>query len=101
MGHRLDIDGLRGIAILLVALFHFHLIPGIDGGFVGVDIFFVISGYLISTIIWRQLEEGRFTLGAFYLRRFRRLAPAFICVQLLLIAFGYLFLLPSEITSLA
>jgi peptidoglycan/LPS O-acetylase OafA/YrhL len=101
MGYRIDIDGLRGIAILLVALFHFDLIPGIDGGFVGVDIFFVISGYLISTIIWRQLEEGRFTLGGFYLRRFRRLAPAFICVQLLLIAFGYLYLLPSEVSSLA
>jgi peptidoglycan/LPS O-acetylase OafA/YrhL len=99
--YRADIDGLRCVAILLVALFHFDLFPGIDGGFIGVDVFFVISGFLISSIIWRQLEAGRFTLGGFYLRRFRRLAPALICVQVLLLAFGRFVLLPEEVVDLA
>ena len=99
--YRPDIDGLRCVAVLLVLIFHFDLAPAGKAGFIGVDVFFVISGYLISSIIWGQLEKGRFGLRTFYLRRFRRLAPVLVCVQLLVIAFGYLFLLPREVMDLA
>ncbi len=74
-GYRLDIAGLRAIAILGVLIFHisaFHL----PGGFVGVDIFYVISGYLITDHIWRDLQAGKFSIAGFYLKRIRRLYPA-------------------------
>jgi peptidoglycan/LPS O-acetylase OafA/YrhL len=101
MKYRPEIDGLRCIAVLLVFVFHFQVIPLGKAGFMGVDIFFVISGFLISSIIWGQLEAGRFSLRGFYLRRFRRLAPALVCVQLLLIGFSYVLLLPQEVKDLA
>ncbi len=72
--YRADIDGLRAIAVLLVLVFHFRLVPGGDVGFIGVDIFFVISGYLITGILFSYLEQGRFTFSEFYVRRIRRLA---------------------------
>jgi peptidoglycan/LPS O-acetylase OafA/YrhL len=100
MRYRADIDGLRAIAVLLVLVFHFGLVGLGDAGFVGVDIFFVISGYLISSIIWRELEEGRFALGHFYVKRIRRLAPALIVVQLATLALAAISLLPSETLSL-
>src|SRR5262245_38762983 len=77
--HRTDIDGLRGIAVLSVILYHVdaRLLPG---GFVGVDVFFVISGYLISRNVLRQAGEGRFSLSAFYQRRVKRIAPALLVV---------------------
>lgn len=72
---RVDIQLLRALAIILVLLHHAR-VPGISGGFLGVDIFFVISGYLMTGIIARELEQGRFTFGGFYARRIRRLLPA-------------------------
>ena len=74
-GYRADIDGLRALAILPVLLFHFG-VPGLPGGFVGVDIFFVISGFVITRGLWADLDTGRFSLGGFYERRVRRLLPA-------------------------
>jgi peptidoglycan/LPS O-acetylase OafA/YrhL len=99
--YRPDIDGLRCIAVLLVLVFHFDVLTAGKAGFIGVDVFFVISGFLISSLIWEQLEKGRFSLRTFYLRRFRRLAPAFVTVQLLLIGFSYILLLPHEVMDLA
>jgi Predicted acyltransferases len=74
--YRADIDGLRAVAILSVI--SFHAFPDImPGGFIGVDIFFVISGFLISTIIFSSLERDRFSLLEFYIRRIKRIVPAF------------------------
>lgn len=73
--YRRDIDGLRAIAVLSVVLYHLD-VPGFGGGFVGVDIFFVISGYLITGIILRELVAGTFSLAGFYERRVRRIFPA-------------------------
>src|SRR4051812_35210629 len=71
LAYRPDIDGLRAVAVLAVV--GFHAFPqGIQGGFVGVDVFFVISGYLISTIILQKLEDGTFSFAGFYARRVRR-----------------------------
>src|SRR5580765_2683801 len=77
--YRADIDGLRGIAVVLVILFH-AVRDVFVGGFVGVDVFFVISGYLITSIIWRESLDGRFTLQDFYARRCRRILPALVIV---------------------
>ena len=72
---RHDIQGLRALAVLSVMLFHVD-VPFLPAGFLGVDIFFVISGYLITGIIKRDLEGGSFSFGEFYIRRIRRLFPA-------------------------
>ena len=77
MNYRADIDGLRALAVLSVVIFHLD-ISGFEGGYVGVDIFFVISGYLITSIIIRNYEDGKFQLPAFYARRIRRLVPPLI-----------------------
>lgn len=74
MNYRADIDGLRAIAVLSVVIFHLG-VPGMAGGYVGVDVFFVISGYLITSIIRGKLTTDRFQLSDFYLRRIRRLIP--------------------------
>lgn len=99
--YRSDIDGLRAIAVLLVVVFHFNLIPGGNSGFMGVDIFFVISGYLITKIIVTQLEAGVFSFTTFYLRRIRRLAPALFVVLCGVIFAGWLLLFPAELIDLA
>ena len=98
-GYRRDIDGLRAIAILAVILF--HAFPrGLRGGFVGVDVFFVISGFLIGGIIEREIRERRFTLTHFYARRARRIFPALIVVLISVVATGALILLPGEYRQL-
>ena len=73
--YRADIDGLRAIAVLAVIFFHAD-IPGFSGGFVGVDVFFVISGFLITSIILKEIHEGTFSIAKFYERRIRRIFPA-------------------------
>lgn len=78
--YRRDIDGLRSVAILSVLAFHIWQGPLVSGGFIGVDIFFVISGYLISGILFTNLEKGRFSFLDFYARRVRRIFPAAILV---------------------
>lgn len=99
MQYRRDIDGLRAVAVLPVVLFHANL-PGLSGGFVGVDVFFVISGFLITSIITREMETGRFSLWTFYERRARRILPALTVVMLATLAVGALILLPSEFADL-
>ena len=93
--YRTDIDGLRAIAILSVV--GFHAFPNwITGGFVGVDIFFVISGFLISSIIISSLQKGTFSFKEFYARRVKRIFPALILVMTVCYAFGWFALLPGE-----
>jgi peptidoglycan/LPS O-acetylase OafA/YrhL len=93
--YRPDIDGLRAVAVLAVV--GFHAFPQLDpGGFVGVDIFFVISGYLISTIILDRLAAGRFDFLDFYGRRARRIFPALLAVLIACLVAGWLLLLPRE-----
>ncbi len=92
--HRADIDGLRAIAVLLIVLFHLRLSP--PGGFVGVDVFFVISGFLITTIILRDIEVGRFSFGAFYARRMRRILPALLVMLIVTLGAGAFLLMPGD-----
>ena len=97
--YRPDIDGLRAIAVLSVVLYHFG-IGGLQGGFVGVDVFFVISGYLITRIIHSEMQRGEFTLARFYERRARRIFPALFVVLLATMAAGLWILLPSDLAWL-
>ncbi|WP_306734772.1 acyltransferase family protein [Marimonas arenosa] len=89
-------DGLRMIAVLGVVLYHFG-VPGLPGGFTGVDVFFVISGFLIGGILWRNLEEtGSISLARFYTRRVKRLAPAFFAMAAASALVAWVVLLPFE-----
>lgn len=97
--YRPDIDGLRAIAVLAVVAF--HVSPTIlTGGFVGVDVFFVISGFLISSILIRGLQNGTFSYTDFYIRRIRRIFPALIIVFGFTLLAGWLLLLPNEYSEL-
>lgn len=95
MRYRPEIDGLRAIAVIPVILFHAG-VQLFSGGFVGVDIFFVISGYLITTIILTELETSRFSLLKFYERRARRILPALYVVMASCLPFAWLWLMPSD-----
>ncbi len=98
--YRPDIDGLRAVAILLVLTF--HCFPDLlKAGFIGVDIFFVISGYLISGIIFKNLEKNTFSFKEFYFRRIKRIFPVLILVLASCLIFGWFFCYPEEYLELA
>ncbi|MCP4619627.1 MAG: acyltransferase [Bradyrhizobium sp.] len=100
-GHfRNEIAGLRALAVLSVILFHLK-VPGFQGGFVGVDVFFVISGYLISRNILRDLDRGRFSFGQFYTRRARRIFPALVFTVVLTYLLGALWCSPLMFLDIA
>jgi peptidoglycan/LPS O-acetylase OafA/YrhL len=97
--YRPDIDGLRALAILLVVIFHAY--PRfLRGGFIGVDIFFVISGYLITSIILKGINRGNFSLLDFYGRRIKRIFPALLAVLLFCLLSGWFILLADEYRQL-
>jgi peptidoglycan/LPS O-acetylase OafA/YrhL len=98
--YRPDIDGLRAIAVLPVIAFHLHF-DRTPGGYVGVDIFFVISGYLISAILLRDLQASRFSIAGFYERRIRRILPALFAVVLATTVLAYFYLLPADFEDYA
>jgi peptidoglycan/LPS O-acetylase OafA/YrhL len=94
MTYRPDIDGLRAVAIILVVAFHIQL-PGFKAGFIGVDVFFVISGFLITALLLKELEAtGKLSLSQFYARRIRRLAPAIVFVTISVMLLGLFLLHP-------
>lgn len=95
MGYRREIDGLRAIAVLPVILFHAGL-PWFSGGYVGIDIFFVISGCLITSILLDGLESKNFSFPAFYERWARRILPALFFVMLICIPLAWMTMSPSQ-----
>jgi peptidoglycan/LPS O-acetylase OafA/YrhL len=96
--YRPEVDGLRAVAVSIVVLYHAGL--GFSGGFVGVDVFFVISGFLITGLILKDLEANRFTLANFWLRRIKRIIPAAAAMTLAVLLVGYLLLIPKDYTEL-
>lgn len=96
---REDINGLRAWAVVAVLLFHFELF-GLTGGFVGVDIFFVISGFLMTAIIVKSLEAGEFSISKFYIARARRILPALIIVTAILLTLGWFWLTDPDYKEL-
>ncbi|WP_157955171.1 acyltransferase family protein [Halomonas denitrificans] len=96
MRYRAEIDGLRALAVVPVILFHAGF-DSFSGGFVGVDVFFVISGYLITTIIVEDIEGNRFSIVRFYERRARRILPALFFVMFACIPFAWFLMLPSQL----
>jgi peptidoglycan/LPS O-acetylase OafA/YrhL len=98
LGYRADLDGLRAVAVGLVLLFHADL--AVAGGFVGVDVFFVLSGYLITGLVLRDLTAGTFRLSEFWARRVRRLAPAALVMTLVTLGVGAVVLFPADFEEL-
>jgi peptidoglycan/LPS O-acetylase OafA/YrhL len=100
--YRRDIDGLRALAVLSVVLFHFKIFPDyVGGGFVGVDIFFVISGFLITRIIFTGVEDGSYSVVGFYDRRIRRIFPALILLYLVCLSLAFFLNFPSEAANVS
>ena len=97
--YRKDINGLRGWAVVAVLLFHFK-VPGFGAGFLGVDAFFVISGYLMTSIVLSGLEHQHFSLRQFYIARARRIVPALLALLLILLALGWFYLATPDYQSL-
>jgi len=95
MIYRREVDGLRAVAVVPVMLFHAG-VQQFSGGYVGVDIFFVISGYLITSILIAELEAGHFSVARFYERRARRILPALLLVMACCIPAAWLLMLPNE-----
>jgi peptidoglycan/LPS O-acetylase OafA/YrhL len=100
LSYRPDIDGLRAIAVLSVVAYHLSL-GGVSAGFVGVDIFFVISGFLITSIVHREISSSSFSLVKFYERRIRRIVPALTCVLVISCIVAWYGLLPQEFDDFA
>ncbi len=98
--YRPEVDGLRALAVLAVVFFHVDL-PWFQGGFVGVDVFFVISGYLITRLILGELEAGRFSFARFYGRRARRLFPAMFTTLAATFVASVFVLSPTHLEELA
>lgn len=98
--YRPDIDGLRAIAVLAVVLFHAG-VTGFGGGYVGVDVFFVISGFLITQILRRDINAGRIDIVEFYERRIRRIVPALLVFFAFTSVVGYAILMPDDLVELA
>lgn len=96
--YRKDIDGLRAVAVIAVILFHFGLLPN---GYLGVDVFFVISGYLITGIIYRELKDDRFSVVNFYIRRIRRILPLTLILVFISLVIGMIVMLPDDLENLA
>ena len=96
MKYRAEIDGLRAVAVVPVMLFHAGF-EFFSGGFVGVDVFFVISGYLITTIITEDLDNQRFSLVSFYERRARRILPALLFVSFVSLVAAWIIMNPLEL----
>ena len=97
-GYRKDIDGLRAIAVMAVILFHFGYLPF---GYLGVDVFFVISGYLITKIAYREALDNKFSILNFYLRRIRRIIPLVLFTLLFTLIFGIMVMLPEDLENLS
>ena len=100
LSYRRDIDGLRGLAVAAVVLYHYG-VPGLTGGYVGVDVFFVLSGYLMMSLIHKDLLAGDFSIAQFYERRIRRILPALVAMLLATLACGLAILFPRPLVSLA
>ena len=98
--YRPEIDGLRAVAVVPVILFHGG-IAGFSGGFVGVDVFFVISGYLIASILLREMGEGRFSMWRFWERRARRILPALVVVMAVCVPLAWVLMLPEQYLAFA
>jgi peptidoglycan/LPS O-acetylase OafA/YrhL len=105
MKHRDEIDGIRAIAVLAVVIYHADFLVGqgqlLSGGFIGVDVFFVISGYLITRIILGQMAEDQFSLLAFYAGRVRRIVPALVVMVLAATGLAWLYMLPEQLETYA
>jgi len=97
--YRPEIDGLRAVAVILVLLFHADL--GFSGGFIGVDVFFVISGFLITGLILKKQREGTFQLSEFWVRRIRRILPASVVMVVVTLVVGGFLLMPEDYTTLS
>lgn len=95
INYKPEIDSLRAVAVSLVILFHYELF-NVKGGFIGVDVFFVISGYLITNLIIKDVDENKFSLLKFYLRRIRRIIPALYSTILAVVVLGYFILSPEH-----
>jgi len=95
-----DINGLRAWAVVAVVLYHFG-VPGFSGGFVGVDVFFVISGFLMTGLVVKGLERGTFSTLGFYMARARRIVPALLALCGMLLVVGWFALLPEDYKKLS
>ena len=98
--YRPDIDGLRAIAVAAVILFHAQ-VPGFEGGYIGVDVFFVISGYLITSILSKSLEHHEFSIINFYERRIRRIFPALFFIVFCTVPLAWLWMRTDDFKSYA
>ena len=100
IAYRPEIDGLRAVAVLSVIIFHAG-VESMSGGFIGVDVFFVISGFLITRIVLKSIDNQSFSFSDFYARRLKRLLPAAIALIVITIAFGAFILSPNRYIELA